>query len=81
VIDVAALVLRLCCVTMSTPPRRKILVLDEPLKAVRGKGNRQRVRQMLTSLADEMGFQLILNVDIDAYPEFVLGECVELGGG
>jgi DNA repair exonuclease SbcCD ATPase subunit len=78
VIDVAALALRLASILLCNPKRRKLLVLDEPLKNVRGKENRRRVRNLLQSLADDMGMQIILNVDIDSYPEFSLGKLVEI---
>lgn len=78
VIDVAALALRLASILLSNPKRRKLLVLDEPLKNVRGKENRRRVRNLLQSLADDMGMQIVLNVDIDSYPEFSLGKLVEI---
>ena len=78
VIDVASLALRLACVLLSKPKQRKLLVLDEPFRNVRGKHNRQRLRSLLQALADEMDFQFIINVDADAYPEFTLGKVIEL---
>lgn len=79
VIDVAALALRLACIMMVQPRRRRLLVLDEPLKNVRGKQNRHRVRLLLETLAEEMDMQIILNVDIDSYPEFAVGDILEIG--
>lgn len=78
-IDVAAFALRLASLLLSRPPTRRLLVLDEPFKCIRGKDNRQRVRSLLVALAEEFDVQFILNVDIDAYPEFCLGKVVELG--
>lgn len=78
VIDVAALALRLSAVMLVKPARRRLLVLDEPFRNVRGRGNRKRVRKMLTELATECGFQFVLNVDADSYPEFALGKIVDL---
>lgn len=78
VVDVAALALRLACVMLSRPRARRFLCLDEPLRNVRGRQNRQRVRGLLLELAEKMGFQFLLNVDADAYPEFALGKIVEL---
>ena len=77
-IDVAALALRLACVLLAKPPRRRMLVLDEPFKNIRGRGNRQRVRVMLVRLAEELDVQFVMSVDGDAYPEFALGKVVEL---
>jgi len=78
-IDVAALAFRLSAVVLSKPPLRRLLVLDEPFKCVRGIENRRRVRRMIEALADELGVQFVLNVDSDAYPEFCLGTVVEMG--
>jgi hypothetical protein len=79
VVDIAALALRLSCVMLSKPIKRRLLILDEPLRNVRGIGNRRRVRKMLVKLAEDLEFQFILNVDSDAYPEFSMGKIVELG--
>lgn len=78
VIDVASLSLRLACVMLSKPGRQRLLVLDEPFRNVRGKHNKKRLRAMLLSLAKDLQFQFILNVDNDAYPEFSLGEVIQL---
>ena len=78
VIDVASLALRVACILLSRPKRRKLLVLDEPLKNVRGLQNRKNVRALLEALSKEMGMQIILNVDMDSYPEFVLGDVLEM---
>ena len=80
VIDVASFALRVACLMLARPKRRRLLVLDEPLKNVRGLQNRQRVRDMLEKLADDLDMQIVLNVDLDAYPEFGLGTVIEIGG-
>ena len=79
VVDVASLALRLACVLLSRPTRSRLLVLDEPFRNVRGAANKRALRSMLESLADDLGFQFILNVDAEAYPEFALGTIIELG--
>jgi len=79
VLDVASLALRVACIVMAKPPARRLLVLDEPFRNVRGKQNKARLREMLEMLADELQFQFILNIDSDAYPEFMLGKVVEMG--
>jgi hypothetical protein len=78
-VDIASLALRLACVVLSKPKRRRLLVLDEPFRNVRGKENKQRLRRLLLELAEELDFQFILNVDAEAYPEFALGTIIELG--
>jgi len=75
VIDVAAFALRLAVVMLSRPVLRRVLVLDEPFKNIRGAENRARTRRMLEMLADELGFQFVLNTDI---PEYRLGTVVEM---
>lgn len=76
VLDVASLALRVACVLLSRPPKRRLLVLDEPWKNIRGQGNRQRTREMLSRLASEMGIQFVINTDIE---EYSLGSVVRMG--
>jgi hypothetical protein len=75
VIDVASLALRVSNILLSRPTVRRLLVLDEPFRSIRGKGNRDRTRVMLQRLVDDLGMQVILNTDIEA---FRLGKVVEL---
>lgn len=77
-VDVAAFALRLACLVLMRPALRKVLVLDEPFAKIRGKHYRERVRNLILQLADELDIQFILNIDIDAYPEFALGKVVEI---
>lgn len=78
VIDVAAFALRLSALLLSRPPLTRVLVLDEPFSKIRGIENRERVRSMVMQLSEELGVQFIINIDIDAYPEFELGKVVKL---
>jgi DNA repair exonuclease SbcCD ATPase subunit len=75
VIDVAALALRLSCILLAKPAVRKVLVLDEPFRFVRGEENRARTCEMLKRLSEDLGVQVVLNTDV---PEFRLGAVVEL---
>lgn len=59
VVDVAALALRLSCLSLQLPKQRKILILDEPLKMV-SKEYSNRIRLMLEMLSEELGFQIII---------------------
>lgn len=79
VVDVASFALRLSAILLSRPLRRRLVVLDEPFRYIRGRENRQRVRRMLVELANSLNIQFLLNVDVDAYPEFALGKVLELG--
>ena len=76
VLDVAGLALRLACVLVSRPPARRVLILDEPFRFIRGAENRSRTKRMLELLAEEFGVQWIINTDI---PDYKLGRVVDVG--
>lgn len=76
VVDVTALGLRLACVLMDRPVLRRLLILDEPWKNIRGAAYRARTKLMLERLVKDLGLQIIINTDI---PEFQLGAVIELG--
>jgi len=59
VIDIAAFALRLANLVLAKPPKRRVLILDEPFRFVSPK-LRPRVRKLLETLAEEMGIQFIL---------------------
>jgi len=65
VIDVAAFALRLACLTLSTPRRRKLLVLDEPMKNVNGQAYQDRVGRLILTLAERTGVQFVIVTDDD----------------
>ncbi len=75
VVDVVALALRLSCLLLSRPPLRRVVFLDEPFRFVRGEENKARTRRMMERLADDLGFQFVVNTDIRA---FQIGKVVEL---
>ena len=75
VIDVAAFALRMACILLSKPKKRRLIVLDEPFKNIRGEENKKRTKDMLIRMANEMGIQVIINTDI---PSYQLGTIVEL---
>jgi len=78
VCDVAAFALKLSCILLGRPPNRRVEILDEPFSNIRGKQNRERVRSLLFQLAEELGIQFVLNIDLDVYPEFALGKVIEM---
>lgn len=78
VVDVASFALRLACIVLEKPPRRRVMVLDEPFTGIRGLKNRRRMRDLLISLSEDFEVQFILNIDTDAYPEFKLGKVIEI---
>lgn len=76
VVDIAALALRLARLLLARSAGRRFLCLDEPFRYVRGRDYRARTRQMLQTIAEELGVQFLLNTDVE---EFRLGRVVELG--
>lgn len=76
VLDVAAFGLRIAEVLMQQPKSRRLLQLDEPFKfpSLR-KGYRERVRDLLVALADELDFQFVA---ITHDPTFEVGKVINL---
>lgn len=74
VVDVASFALRLACLVLSRPSRRKTIVLDEPFRFV-SKEYRPALRDLLQSLSEDLGVQFLLITHI---PELVTGKVVEL---
>ena len=73
-VDVAAFALRLSCIMLSKPKLRRVMILDEPFRFVSVK-YRERVRQMLESLSDDLGVQFIM---VTHMPELRTGTVIEL---
>lgn len=59
VVDVASFSLRLSCLVLSIPKRRRILILDEPFKHL-SINFRDKVSQLIETLSKEMGIQIIM---------------------
>ena len=76
VVDVAAFALRLANLMLSRPPRRRLLVLDEPWKHLSA-GHRPAMRLLIEELAKEMGVQFVIVTHSD---EFRMGKVVEFEG-
>lgn len=74
VIDIAAFALRLACLILSQPRRRKLMILDEPFRFVSA-GHRERVREMIETLSRDLEMQFIQVTHIQ---ELVLGNVIEL---
>lgn len=65
VVDVAAFALRVSCLMLAQPRLRRVLVLDEPFRFL-SEGYRGRVRELLTTLAQELDIQFVMVTHIDA---------------
>jgi DNA repair exonuclease SbcCD ATPase subunit len=79
VVDVAALALRLAAVLLSTPKKRKLLVLDEPFKAVNGKSHRRKVARLLAQLPKQLNFQFVVASGLEWLVEEG-GKVIHVGG-
>lgn len=77
VYDVAAFALRIAAVLLQRPKTRRILFLDEPFRFVSARNlNRDRVRDLVLTLARELDFQFIV---VTHDREFEVGKVIELG--
>lgn len=59
VLDISALSLRLAHLLLSTPPMRRFLILDEPMKGVAAR-NLLKAAALIETLSKEMGIQFLL---------------------
>ena len=57
--DVTSFALRMACMILARPRRRKLIVLDEPFKMM-SPDNRDRVKLMLEVLSEELGIQIVM---------------------
>jgi DNA repair exonuclease SbcCD ATPase subunit len=74
VVDLVSFALRLACLVLSTPKKRKLLVLDEPMKHLSSE-YRPAVKEMLEGLSKELGIQIIM---VTHSTELVAGKVIEL---
>lgn len=75
VVDVAAFGLRLACLMLSKPRRRRLLILDEPFRMLSA-NYAQNAADMLEQMSAELGVQIIMVTHQDAYR---IGNVVEIG--
>lgn len=73
-VDVAAFALRIACLMLSRPKRRRLLVADEPFRFVSA-GYRETINEMLTSLSKELNLQIIL---VTHSRRLMVGKVIEL---
>jgi DNA repair exonuclease SbcCD ATPase subunit len=74
VVDVISFALRLATLILSVPQPSKVLILDEPFRFLSA-GHRPRLVNLLESLCQETGFQIIM---VTHFPEFSKGNVIEL---
>ncbi len=73
-VDVAAFALRLSCLLLSRPAKRRLLVMDEPFRFV-ARENLPRLRALLEKLSIDMECQFIL---VTHHPELETGKVIRL---
>lgn len=73
--DVAAFALRICSLLLSRPARRRLLVVDEPMKFLNGEEYQRRMGELLQTLAKETGIQMLIATDD---PWLKVGKVIEL---
>lgn len=74
-VEVAGFALRLVCLALMRPKRRKILCLDEPCKSLHSKLYRERFRDLLLALSKETGVQIVMSTGIS---EYTIGKVIDL---
>ena len=74
VIDVASFALRVACLLLSLPRKRRLLCLDEPMKML-SKNHALAVGELLLTLAEELDIQIIL---VTHNRDLMIGKVVEL---
>lgn len=75
VVDVVSFAARMAALQLSRPARRKLLILDEPMKFV-SRQYRPAVAAMMLALAEDLGVQII---QVTHTPEFRIGKVIDLG--
>jgi len=74
VLDVVSFALRLACLVLARPARRRILFLDEPFRFL-SRNYLPRMVELLQTLADQQGVQILM---VTHRPELQIGKLVEL---
>ncbi len=74
VIDVTSMALRLACLLLSLPRRRRLLILDEPMKML-SKQYVPAVQELFLALSKELDIQIIM---VTHNPELQIGKVIEI---
>lgn len=75
VVDVAAFVLRITCLLLARPARRRLLVLDEPLKML-SSDHIPAARELIETLSRDLGVQIIM---VTHNRGLAAGQVIEVG--
>lgn len=75
VVDIVSFGARIAALVLARPARRKLLLLDEPMRFV-SRQYRPAAAAMMESLAEDLGVQII---QVTHMPEFRIGKVIDLG--
>jgi DNA repair exonuclease SbcCD ATPase subunit len=73
-VDVLSFALRVTCLILALPRRRRFMVLDEPFKHLSVE-YRERVGELLQTLAKDLGIQFLI---VTHMPELQIGKVIRL---
>lgn len=76
VVDIISFGARIAALRLAKPARRRLLLLDEPMRFV-SKQYRAAAAEMMEVFAEELDVQI---VQVTHMPEFRIGRVIELGG-
>ena len=65
VVDVVAFGLRVSCLCLSTPPLRRVLILDEPFRGVHGREQQEKVGELVNRLSKELNLQCVFIANLE----------------
>lgn len=76
VVDVAAFALKIAALILSHPPKRRVLILDEPFKNVSSANQYlDKIPELLQCLSEELNLQIIMITHID---ELTVGKVIDM---
>lgn len=73
-LDIAGIALRLSCLLLSKPYKRRLLILDEPFKNI-SPNYRPLIPELLIELSKELKVQIIMTTN---FPEYICGKVIDL---
>lgn len=68
VVDIVSFALRVACLSISTSPLRRVLILDEPFHFVHGRESQLKVGELVNRLSKELSINFIFVVNLEDNP-------------
>lgn len=63
-VDVCAFGVRVALLTLERPTRRRLMILDEPFKHLRGESYQRACSEMVAAVSRELGLQILMTSDV-----------------